>query len=150
MKFNPPGPGGIIHRCGESGYTACRIWIPDLPKEDRYWHPQDATAGSGPTTCTYCLAGKPAPLCSTDPNALTMWTVYDHPRDFPDEAVAREWKVAGGRETSGALVARGPTLKACRIALDGYLARIGRGGLTMLCRIPASPGDDSVIVETWI
>lgn len=141
-SFNPPDPGGVIHRTAGNGYTVCRISIFDLAPEDR-WSPTVAT-------CPYCMAGKPAPLCSTDPNALTMWTVCDCPRDFPGEVVAREWKVAGGRETPGALVARGPTLKACRIALDGYLARIGRGGLTMLCRIPASPGDDNVIVETWI
>lgn len=151
---NPPGPGGVIHKTRRgTPYTACAIFVPDLPAGDRYWTPHEQDAGRdviGPTTCPHCIAGRPAPLCSTDPRALTMWTVYAHPRDFPGEFVAREWKASRGRTAAGEMVARAADLDGCRRALDLHLRRDGRGGLEMLHRIAASVDDDRTIVETWI
>jgi len=31
---------------------------------------------------------------------LTMWTVYDHLRDYPDKWVLRAWDLPGGRRES--------------------------------------------------
>ena len=31
-----------------------------------------------------------------DPIRLSMWTVYDHPSDFPDLFIARRWEVGEG------------------------------------------------------
>ncbi len=146
--INPPGPGGVIHRAAGGGYTACRIWIPDLPSVDRWWHPEDV--GGGAPTCPHCIAGTPAPVCSTDPAALTLWTIYSSPRDCPGEHVAREWRVIQGREVPGLIVARGATVAECRDALDEYLRGAGRGGLAYLCRMRRALDDDPVIVESWL
>lgn len=153
---NPPGPGGVIHRVAGGGYTSCRIWIPDLPAADRHWapYPGDMVDGReppiGPVTCPHCIAGTPAPVCSTDPAALTLWTIYSSPRDCPGEHVAREWRAMRGREVPGLIVARGRTLAACRAALDDHLRGVGRGGLGYLCRMPRALDDDPVIVESWL
>jgi hypothetical protein len=71
---------------------------------------------------------------------LQMWTVYDHPRDFPNSYVARCFDVdgSGPRATDNIMVS--PSLDALR---DMLAAR----GLTALCR---SPEDDPKIVETWL
>lgn len=152
---NPPGPGGVIHLAARGGYTMCRIFIPDLPAADRWWtpHPQDVAAGRqviGPTSCPHCIAGTPAPMCSTDPRALTLWTIYARPRDYPGDFVAREWKALHGKEVPGAVVARASTLERCREGLDDYLRRVGRGGLAMLCRMPRFAEDEPQIAETWM
>lgn len=65
---------------------------------------------------------------------LEIWTVYDHPRDFPDEFVARLWINDQRTDT----LVRGRTLDEVRelIPFD-------------LTRMPRMEGDDPVIVETW-
>jgi hypothetical protein len=69
-------------------------------------------------------------------DGLPIWTIYDHPTDFPDSFVAR--KFVFGRPTDAILTA--PTLDELR----RKLADIGLVALTR------SPGDDPKIVETWI
>jgi hypothetical protein len=29
---------------------------------------------------------------------LAMWTIYDHPKDFPEHFVARKWLITGGED----------------------------------------------------
>lgn len=69
---------------------------------------------------------------------LSIWVVYDHPKDFPDHFIARRW-LANDTLT--------PTS-------DFYLAddlESLRGQLPAgLYRLPAQPGDDPSIVETWM
>jgi hypothetical protein len=101
----------------------------------------------GPVTCPRCLAGKvtaqKALASSTDgPRALRIVTVYEHPRDFPDEFVARESFMDLMVERKGEIVARGPNLQSCRAAIIALDL-----GLVCLAR---HPDDDPVIVETWI
>ncbi len=72
--------------------------------------------------------------------SLSMWTVYDHPKDWPRYFVARRWEVNGeGIKPTG------------DVELDVDLNRIRRNmiqkGLTPLCR---DPTDDPTIVETWL
>lgn len=71
---------------------------------------------------------------------LLMWTVYDHPADYPDHFVARRFEVdgSGARATSITIWSSG--LGELRAALAGR-------GLTVLTR---SPEDDPKIVETWL
>lgn len=69
-------------------------------------------------------------------HAFTLWTIYDHPRDFPDCFVARKYHIGG--PTSHVIMRQ--SLEELR---------------TMLCqmgfvRIPRDDNDDPVIVETWI
>ena len=75
------------------------------------------------------------------PDVLQMWTVYERPRDFPNEFVVREWHVVAGkvisRQAAGALTA--PTLEQARKLVPQ----------DCVC-MPRQEGDDPVIVETWI
>jgi hypothetical protein len=72
---------------------------------------------------------------------LSMWTVYDHPLDYPDSFVARlhEVDAEGSRPTANIIVS--PSLVMLREILLVQL------NLTCLAR---DPSDDAKIVETWI
>jgi hypothetical protein len=70
-----------------------------------------------------------------------MWTIYDHPRDYPHSFVARKFEVgAGGVTTATAEMIVAPDLAGIRRVLANR-------GLTCLARDPA---DDPNIVETWL
>ena len=69
---------------------------------------------------------------------LSMWTVYERPADHPQQYVARRWIAIPKAElTSEFLVA--DDLESLRQKLPAGLVRMDR-----------NPGDDPVIVETWI
>lgn len=74
------------------------------------------------------MSGKKRPLAS--------WTLYDHPRDFPDEYVARLFE--DGK----------PTRLALRCAelepLRNYMRERG------LVRFTRAESDSPVIIETWL
>jgi hypothetical protein len=73
-------------------------------------------------------------------DALHMWTVYDHPRDYPDHYVARRFEVRGGvaAATNEAYLAH--QLYPLREAMLSM-------GLTAL---PRMENDDPCIIETWL
>lgn len=73
-------------------------------------------------------------------DALSMWTVYDRPHDFPHCFVARRFELVGGNAHATQDTIIGPTLEAVRQRLDAM-------GLHCITR---SEGDDPVIVETWL
>ena len=66
---------------------------------------------------------------------LELFVVYDHPRDYPGHFVVRRW--LGDQPTEDFAVA--DTIEAAR-------AEVPMG----LHRMPPQPGEDAVIVETWI
>lgn len=68
---------------------------------------------------------------------LKIWTVYNHPLDYPDKFVARLF--VGEQPTESVIIA--DDLETIRDILCFEL------GLTVLGR---SPEDDSKIVETWL
>ncbi|MBA1280438.1 hypothetical protein [Stutzerimonas stutzeri] len=69
---------------------------------------------------------------------LSMWTVYERPADHPQQYVARRWiAIPKAEPTSEFLVA--DDLESLRQKLPTGLVRMDR-----------NPGDDPVIVETWI
>jgi hypothetical protein len=70
---------------------------------------------------------------------LSMWTVYDHPRDFPEHFVARRWEV-----TATSAVARDAVASDDLPKLRAWLADLG------LARMPRNDGDDPAIIETWL
>lgn len=74
-------------------------------------------------------------------DTLAMWTVYDHPTDYPDKFVARRFDIdANGAQPSSSII----------IAADLETLRhilIVDMGLSCLTR---SPDDDPKIVETWL
>lgn len=83
-------------------------------------------------------ATEPPPMTGRD--ALRVWTIYDHPRDFPDYFVAREWLINRGESFPSGNVAASNSLDALR-------AMMMKTGLVCLGR---EPGDDALIIETWV
>ena len=79
---------------------------------------------------------------------LPMFTVYDHPHDYPSEFVIRATRLvrlAGQpRIVDEGIVARGATLAAVRAQLQQLPL-----GPSLYC-LPRQEGDDPVIVEMWI
>jgi hypothetical protein len=74
--------------------------------------------------------------------SLSMWTVYDHPTDWPNAYIARQYRILD----SGAYVATENVI----IAQDLDIIRramIEEFGLTCLTR---NEGDDVKIIETWV
>jgi hypothetical protein len=67
---------------------------------------------------------------------LTLWTIYDHPKDYPHGICARRHEAPGG-PTEHMLIGELEQLR------DAFRA----AGLVCVCR---SPNDDVKIVETWI
>lgn len=70
---------------------------------------------------------------------LSIWTVYDHPRDYPASFVARRSEVIDGvvQVTADMFVAD---------TLDELRALLPPG----LYRLPRFPGDQPHIVEVWL
>jgi hypothetical protein len=71
---------------------------------------------------------------------LSIWTIYDHPSDYPSLFVARRFVVD----------ASGPQATTEHIGwhdLDELRAMMMGAGLTVLTR---SPGDDPKIIESWL
>jgi len=66
-----------------------------------------------------------------------MWTIYDHPSDFPEVYVARLWE--GDRATDEHIV---------RAELTDLRIEVQRRGATG--RLPRSLADDPVILEVWL
>jgi hypothetical protein len=72
---------------------------------------------------------------------LQLWTVYERPSDFPELFVARRHDVFAGVSVPTGTYVTATTLEGLRELLRGM-------GLTFL--LAREPGDDPVIVETWI
>lgn len=70
---------------------------------------------------------------------LNMWTVYDHPKDFPHSYVARRFEIGGGEPLATPDIVQGEL----SIIREGFR----QCGLTCLTR---NEGDDPGIVETWL
>jgi hypothetical protein len=72
---------------------------------------------------------------------LIIWTLYRRPRDLPHVAiVARKWEVDQRGERATSEIRRFDSLDAAREEMQNM-------GLTCITR---SPGDDPVIVESWL
>lgn len=69
-----------------------------------------------------------------------MWTIYDHPADYPDLFVARRWTVG-----ADGLTATDDLRSADH--LDALRESFADEGLVM---IAASDVDDPCVVETWM
>lgn len=69
-----------------------------------------------------------------------MWTVYRHPRDYPDKYVARLFEVdARGPRPIGVIEVADKLTHLQDLMLDMGLVKLMR-----------SPEDDPVIVESWL
>jgi hypothetical protein len=71
---------------------------------------------------------------------LSIWTVYDHPSDYPDGFIARRWAIVDGREIMTDDTIEADDLETLRRHFEERT----------LCCLPREPDDDPVIVECWI
>lgn len=71
---------------------------------------------------------------------LSMWVVYDHPRDYPNSFIARRWIADANRITATEDIAKAATIEALQL----HFRKQG------LVKINRSPTDDPKIVETWL
>lgn len=69
-----------------------------------------------------------------------MFTVYDHPSDYPDSYVVREWSIRPDGPVPLDIVGACSTLEEAR-AIAGADGRF---------RLPAYAEDDPAILETWL
>lgn len=76
-------------------------------------------------------------MANTD--ALIIWTIYDHPSDYPDEYALRSWKVADSGLYGGSVAAHHADLEEVRSCIPPGFQRIER-----------DPSDDPVILESWV
>lgn len=71
---------------------------------------------------------------------LDIWTVYDHPSDYPNSFVARKHTMTQGA-TSDLIIAS--TLEEVREMIQAVCPYV-------LSLIPRAEADDPVIVECWL
>jgi hypothetical protein len=71
--------------------------------------------------------------------SLRIWTIYDHPSDFPDCFIARMSLVSVDGLVPTREIITAATLEELRSQLPGGLYRLNR-----------HPDDDPVIVEVWL
>lgn len=71
---------------------------------------------------------------------MDLWTIYDHPTDYPDLYVARRWRIG-----AGVMIATGHVLGDTDI--EKIRQNLYRRGLV---RINRSPQDDPKIMEVWL
>jgi len=72
--------------------------------------------------------------------ALEIWTIFDHPKDFPDYFVARLTNVTSAGPEVTEMVLHSADLEELR----GIMMRQG------LTRIPRFKDDSPQIVEVWL
>jgi len=71
-------------------------------------------------------------------DSLSIWTVYESPLDYPERFVARRWTInPAPSPTDDVIVADD---------MSSLQAMMPPG----MVRMPRQPGDDPVIVETWV
>lgn len=79
--------------------------------------------------------------------AMTMWVVYDHPRDYPDHYVAREHTVSNGKSTPTPEHFYHTDVDSVR----GWVHQRAREhGITTAVCFPRHEEDETQILETWI
>ena len=71
---------------------------------------------------------------------LSIWVVYDHPKDYPEHYVARRWVTSAFGAVATDDVLLNSSLERIHEIFDS------RG----LVRMHRYPDDDEKIVETWI
>jgi len=81
-------------------------------------------------------------LMNNEMNAISVWTVYKQPDDFPHHFVARRFEVVAGElhHTDQVIVAANAT------AVRRHLEQYHLSGVV----VPRADNDDPNVVETWL
>jgi hypothetical protein len=82
-------------------------------------------------------------------DVLNIWTVYKHPRDYPDQYVARRFEVGGAPTDVRLLHAAAPSPTNDMFVAD-TLREVRALLPPGLFRMPRQESDDPVIVEVWL
>jgi hypothetical protein len=75
---------------------------------------------------------------------IRMWTIYRSPKDYPGQFVAREWLVTDRGQT---LASKEPLSIHEQLRIVRMAIQYQSPGAML---VPRSPGDDPVILETWM
>jgi hypothetical protein len=75
---------------------------------------------------------------------LSMWTIYNRPKDYPDGFIARRFEVGRGEPPAWPVQVTDHTLTG---ELEAIRATFLAIGMTCLNR---EPGDEPPVVETWL
>ncbi len=77
---------------------------------------------------------------------LEMFTLYEKPRDFPNDYIVRKWEIFAGKDP-----------KPCQIVSkfeandrDSTIAYVNRLFENHKVLLPRSESDDAIVVGTWI
>lgn len=70
--------------------------------------------------------------------SMNMWAIYEKPKDYPNDYVARRWEITEKAVPTG------------EILLADNIHTLRRKLPPGLHRIPRSLDDDPYILETWI
>lgn len=70
---------------------------------------------------------------------INHWAIYDHPKDYPNNFVVRRWTLAGGNPVPDRECSLASSLEEAREFIPAGLVRVS-----------PFPGEDPIIVETWI
>lgn len=73
-------------------------------------------------------------------DGLPIWVVYDHPKDMPHLFVARRWLVNAKGQRATDLVLVHTEIEPLREQLE----------MRGLIKLDRQPGDDPVVMETWV
>jgi hypothetical protein len=95
--------------------------------------------------CNDCVAEQVRTVLQLQHNAaqrgaLMVWTMYDHPKDYPDGFIARRFEVNMHGDVA-------PTDHTMMGEVDDLQEIFRTAGLV---RVSRQDDDDPVIVETWI
>jgi hypothetical protein len=128
-----PDPHGMSKR--QAAMAAMDAWHEMQPKRtwlyDEALHTfRECTISATDRRTGEALSSQRAPLL------LEIWTVYDHPKDWPQFFVARKFIL--DKPTKVAVFA---------LTLEGIQSQMRARGLV---RLERNPADDPVIVECWL
>lgn len=121
----------------------CEAFISGFEDDDTQEGVLELLADLRKTLGYSCLSTIPPNLSRPEvpDQSLSIWTVYDHPTDFPTEFVARRWRVRPGREPVAAkALIRGDMLATVRKQIPRAITR----------HLARTPQDDPAIVEVWL
>lgn len=77
---------------------------------------------------------------------MTGWTIYDHPKDYPGQFVARKWTVSAGQLHAWPDCFAHPELDRVRFFVRGKIKATG----FIPHRFDRAPEDEPAILEVWV